>query len=312
MAMIANSTGMTSNDLSLNSTSTLSPEPWTPPPWYQFHVCSVAPYGFIFYFGVKVFNLAIGTPCNILVLWQISSRKSDSSTSDIFIFNLALMDTYFCLMGPIDMVNRLVLDNQGIWYFQRFAYGVKDTGPLFLVCICLDRYVAVVHPVLFTGIRDNKIRVGVSVVTWALILAYSLTKSILGVMSVNEVFSGLILFAFALMIYCNLSIIWVLRRSVAGKEVMHPVKKKAFKMVLVILGIIFVNYLPPVALVPFFSYYTFVQFRCQVTISVFAIMDLSCSMEPLLYLTKMDRPACVPGWCCAGESSAKKPYEVKV
>lgn len=180
------------------------------------------------------------------------------------------------------------------------------------VCICLDRYVAVVHPVLFTGIRDNKIRVGVSVVTWALILAYSLTKSILGVMSVNEVFSGLILFAFALMIYCNLSIIWVLRRSVAGKEVMHPVKKKAFKMVLVILGIIFVNYLPPVALVPFFSYYTFVQFRCQVTISVFSIMDLSCSMEPLLYITKMDRPACVPGWCCARESSAKKPYEVKV
>ncbi|KAJ8001659.1 hypothetical protein DPEC_G00171760 [Dallia pectoralis] len=302
MATIISST---SDDLTLNSTSSHIFEPWTPPPWYQYHMCSVAPYAFVFYFGVKVFNLAIGTPCNILVLKQLAVRKSDSSTSDIFIFNLAILDAYFCLMGPIDIFNRLVLNDQRVWYFQRFAYGLKDTAPLFLVCICLDRYIAVVHPVLFTGIRDNKIRIVVSVSTWGLIVAYGLTKSILGVMSVNEVFSGLILFSFALMIYCNLSIIWVLRRSVAGKEVMHPVKKKAFKMVLVILGIIIVNYLPPVALVPFFSYYTFVQFQCQVTISVFSLMDLSCSIEPLLYITKMDRPACLPGWCSRGVTSTK-------
>ncbi|KAJ8001657.1 hypothetical protein DPEC_G00171740 [Dallia pectoralis] len=298
----------TSDDLTLNSTSRHSLEPWTPPPWYQFHVCSVAPYAFVFYFAVKVFNLAIGTPCNILVLKQIASKKSDSSTSDIFIFNLAILDAYFCLMGPIDIFNRLVLNDQVVWYLQRFAYGLKDTAPLFLVCICLDRYVAVVHPVLFTGIRDNRIRVVFSVLTWGLIFAYALTKSILGV--TYDIFSGLILFSFALMIYCNLSIIWVLRRSVTGKEVMHPVKKKAFKMVLVILGIIIVNYLPPVALVPFYSYYTFVQFQCRVTTSVFSLMDLSSSIEPLLYITKMDRPAVkVPDWCCIGTNST---YEVNV
>ncbi|XP_019905242.2 hydroxycarboxylic acid receptor 2-like [Esox lucius] len=304
---MTNSTAMTSSDLSLKM-STLSSDPWTRPPWYLHPECSVAPYAFVFYFGVKVFNLAIGTPCNILVLWQIASRKSDSSTSDIFIFNLAALDTYFCLMGPIDIINRLVLDHQGIWYFQRFAYGLKDTAPLFLVCICLDRYVAVVHPILFTGIRNNRIRVGVSVFSWALILAYALTKSILGVMSVNEIFSGLILFSFALMIYCNLSIIWVLRRSVAGKEVMHPVKKKAFKMVLVILGIIFFNYLPPVALVPFYSYYTFVQFQCQVSTSVYSIMDLSSSIEPLLHITKMDSPACLSDWCCGGDKHHQEAF----
>lgn len=179
---------------------------------------------------------------------------------------------------------------------------------LFQVCICLDRYVAVVHPVLFTGIRDNKIRIGISVVVWAFILAYGLTKSLLGVMSVTKVFSGVILFAFAVMVFCNISVIWVLRRSVAGKEEMHPAKKKAFKMVLIILAIIVSNYLPPVALMPFVSYYTFVQFRCQISVSVFAIMDLSCSFEPLLYITKMDR---VDGTCC-GRSFSKKPHDVKV
>ncbi|KAI4792516.1 hypothetical protein KUCAC02_033330, partial [Chaenocephalus aceratus] len=132
----------------------------------KFSVCSVAPYGFIFYFGVKVFNLLVGTPCNVLVLWQIASRKSDACTSDIFIFNLAVMDAFFCLVTPIEMVNRLLLDDQRIWYFQRFAYGIKDVAPLYLVCICMDRYMAVVHPILFTGNRDNKIRFGISAVVW--------------------------------------------------------------------------------------------------------------------------------------------------
>ncbi|KAM7009341.1 G-protein coupled receptor 4 [Tautogolabrus adspersus] len=301
-----NSTLSPSASLYVNSTTLGGPRGSSL--WYQYPVCAVAPYAFIFYFGVKVFNLAVGTPCNILVIWQIATKKSDACTCDIFIFNLAILDAYFCLMTPIDMTNRLLLDDDRIWYFQRFAYGLKDVAPLFLVCICLDRYMAVVHPVLFSGIRDNKIRIGISVVVWGFILAYGFTKCFLGVMSVNEIFSGVILFSFAVMVFCNITVIWVLRRSVAGKEVMHPVKKKAFKMVLIILAIIIANYLPPTALMPFVPYYTFVQFRCQISVSVFAIMDLSCSIEPLLYITKMER---VEGRCCA-QSVSKKPQDVMV
>ncbi|KAI4893899.1 hypothetical protein NFI96_013424 [Prochilodus magdalenae] len=281
---------------------------WQHPPWYQYPECAVAPYGFVFYFGVKVLNLVLGFPTNLLVMWQIATRKSEGSTSDIFIFNLAVLDAYFCLMTPVDIVNRIYLDDAGIWYFQRFAYGVKDAAPLFLTCICLDRYIAVVHPILFTGIRDNRIRVAVSIAVWGLVLAYALTKCILGVIKVNEVFSGLILSAFFVMVFCNLSIIWVLRRSVAGKEVMNPVKKKAFKMVIIVLAIIVANYLPPVALMPFASTYSFVDFRCKISISVFSIMDLSCTIEPLLYINKMERQA----FCSCLQRPVKKPVSVSV
>lgn len=126
---------MFNTTLYVNSTTPSGPR--GPPPWYQFPVCAVAPYGFIFYFGVKVFNLAVGTPCNFLVIWNIVDKKSDASTSDVFIFNLAILDAYFCLMTPIEMVNRLLLDDSRIWYFQRFAYGIKDTAPLFLVSFWL-------------------------------------------------------------------------------------------------------------------------------------------------------------------------------
>lgn len=177
---------------------------------------------------------------------------------------------------------------------------------LLQMCICLDRYVAVVHPMLFTGIRDNKIRVGISVVVWALILAHGLVKSIFGVMSVNEVFSSVIMIAFIVMVFCNLAIIWVLRRSVAGKEEMHPVKKKALKMVLIILAIIVASYLP-VSLMPFVSYYSFVVFQCQISIAVYSIMDLSCSVEPLVYLVKMERGSV----SCCRRGSAKTLHDPK-
>ncbi|KAK7154706.1 hypothetical protein R3I93_009602 [Phoxinus phoxinus] len=290
--------------LDLNSTA----PGWRRPLWYLFEACAVAPHWFILYFGVKVLNLVAGVPLNVLVMWQILKKKSEGSTSDIFIFNLSVLDAYFGLMTPVDMVNRLYFSDDTIWYSVRFAYGLKDVTPLFLSCICLDRYVAVVHPILFTGIRDNRIRIGVSMVVWGLILAYSLTKCFLGVLSVNEVFSGVILAAFFLMVFCNLSIIWVLRKSVAGKEVMNPVKKRAFKMVSIVLAIIVVNYLPPVALLPFASTYSFVTFRCKISLAVFSIMDLSCTIEPLLYISKMERSE----FCPCLESPSKKPVNVSV
>ncbi|TRY66710.1 hypothetical protein DNTS_011634 [Danionella cerebrum] len=281
---------------------------WHHPLWYQYEACAEAPHWFILYFGVKVLNLVAGLPMNTLVIWKILKKKSEGSTSDIFIFNLSVLDACFGLMTPVDMVNRLYFNDPGIWYSQRFAYGLKDTTPLFLTCICLDRYVAVVHPILFTGIRDTRIRVAISAFIWGLILAYSLTKCILGILSVNEVFSGIILSAFFIMVFCNLSIIWVLRKSVAGKEVINPVKKKAFKMVTIVLGIIVVNYLPPVALLPFASTYSFVTLHCKVLLGVFSIMDLSCTLEPLLYISKMDKSTLCP---CL-HSPSKKPISITV
>ncbi|TSK62635.1 Hydroxycarboxylic acid receptor 2 [Bagarius yarrelli] len=262
---------------------------WQPMLWYYYIECAAAPYGFIFYFAVKVFNLVLGFPANALVMWHILTRKSEGSTSDVFIFNLAVLDSFFCLMTPIELTNRLYLNNWGVWYLQRLSYGVKDTAPLFLTCICLDRYIAVVHPITFTNIRDNRIRVGISAMAWAMILAYAITESILGIPSVTKVFTGLILSVFIIMIFCNASIIWVLRRNVMGKEAMNPVKKKAFKMVIILLVIIVVNYLPPVACMPFASSYTFVQRHCQVSVSVYSLMDLSSTVEPILYISKMDK-----------------------
>ncbi|XP_015196121.2 proteinase-activated receptor 3-like [Lepisosteus oculatus] len=267
-------------------------------PWSQFLGCEADISGFVFYFGVKVFNFAIGLPANLVVMWLILRKASDSSTSDIFIVNLAVLDACFCVMTPVELLNRLLLNDERIWYAQRFSYGLKDVTPLFLTCICLDRYVAVVHPITFTKIKDRSYREVCAAAVWGFTIAYSLTKSILGIGSIVEAFSIVILTCFTIMVFCNLSILWALRRSVLGKEEMHPMKKKAFKMVLNILAIIVFNYLPPVALFPFQYHFPAHDFKCYISVFLFSFMDLSCSIEPVLYISKMDKPNSSGKMCC--------------
>ncbi len=107
--------------LSLNS----SVSGWQRLPWYQFEACAEAPHWFLLYFGVKVLNLVAGVPLNALVLWQILKKKSEGSTSDVFIFNLSILDAYFGLMTPVDLSNRLYYNDPSAWYSVRFAYGLK-------------------------------------------------------------------------------------------------------------------------------------------------------------------------------------------
>nr|XP_015194390.1 PREDICTED: G-protein coupled receptor 4-like [Lepisosteus oculatus] len=258
-------------------------------PWTPFDGCEERPAGIFFDLTAQIFNVILGLPANVTVLWLILRKTGESSTSDIFIFNLAVMDGFFGCMVPLDIVNVFLLNNKDVWYAQKFAYGVKDMGgPLFLSCICLDRYVAVLHPITFTGLKDHKYRAACSVVVLAITLAYAIAKAIGGIENFEKIFTVSILTAFAFMLFCNISILWALKRSGPGKDEMHPMKKKAFKMVLSILAIIVFNYLPPVALFPFQQYYSVDVFKCYIQPFAFSFVNISSSTQPLLYLSRVE------------------------
>ncbi|KAJ8263906.1 hypothetical protein GJAV_G00142940, partial [Gymnothorax javanicus] len=233
---------------------------------------------FVYLFIERSINLVVGYPANIMVMWLVAREKSDSSTSNNFIFNLAIADAWFCIMSPICCFG---FDILGIGYFTyvlHFTTGIKNGSPLFLACICLDRYMAVVHPIVFTSIKDNKIRVAISVLVWGLVIAYALCKSLLISFSF-EIFSGLILAGFTIMVYCNVSLIWSLRKSVLGKEKMHPMKKKALRTVQIYLGIIVFHYLP-VAIISLLRSDPDVQEYCTTEIIIFSHKDYTSITQP--------------------------------
>ncbi|CAB1457717.1 unnamed protein product [Pleuronectes platessa] len=258
--------------------------------------CKDMPAAIIWYLGLQFINMFLGIPTNLTVLWLIHKNKGDSSTSDIFILHLAILDVLFCLTPPLELANIVFITTSSTWYVLRFFYGMKDSSPLFLSCICLDRYMAVVHPITFTELKDRQHRAVLAMLVWLFILGYAAAKCVGNIPNFEKVFTAMILAAFAFMVYCNIAILWVLRQSGPGRDEMHPVKKRAFKMVLIIQAIIVFNYFPPVALFPFQDYFSADVFRCYIHYVAFGLMDFSSTIQPMLYLSKEKMPRSLN--CC--------------
>ncbi|XP_059204111.1 G-protein coupled receptor 183-A-like [Centropristis striata] len=304
----------------LNSTSLPTPLPLnttadinaTVKPFSVFDGCDHQVEGILFDLTLQCINVIVGIPTNLLVIAILIRNRKEPTTSDIFLGCLAFMDAYFGSMTPVIFLNLYHWQSKDVWSAIKFSYGVKDTsGPLFFSCICLDRFVAVLFPVMFGQLKHIKYRISLSVLVFCLTFAYSAAKTVGGLPNFEKVFTGEILATFTWMVVCNVCILWALKKSRgAGKDEMHPMKKKAFKMVLSILCIIVVNYLPPVALFPFEDHYSEDVFRCYVQPVGFAFLNISSTIQPIIYLSRLEKvpflsDACLEK-CCPCFSTQKK------
>lgn len=303
--------------LPLNTTAVVNA---TVKPFSVFDGCDHQVEGILFDLTFQSINVIIGIPANFLVIAILLRNRKEPSTSDVFLGCLAFLDIYFGIMTIITFLNLYHWQSKQVWSSIKFSYGVKDTsGPLFLSCICLDRFVAVLFPVMFGQLKHIKYRLSLTVLVFCLTFAYSAAKTVGGLPNFEKVFTGEILATFSWMVLCNACIMWALKKSRgAGKDEMHPMKKRAFKMVLYILCIIVFNYLPPVALFPFEDYYSPDVFRCYVQPVGFAFLNISSTIQPLVYLSRLDKlpflpDTCVKKHCCASvdaESNSAPPAGV--
>ncbi|NWR29650.1 LPAR6 protein, partial [Tachuris rubrigastra] len=102
----------------------------------------------------------LGLVGNVLSLYLLSCRVRHTSHSYIYLINLALVDTLFVWVLPFKIHYHLHGSN---WIFGDAACRI--TGTLFYVnihlsialftCICVDRYLAVLHPFTYIQIRAS-------------------------------------------------------------------------------------------------------------------------------------------------------------
>ncbi|KAL0974333.1 hypothetical protein UPYG_G00218980 [Umbra pygmaea] len=92
----------------------------------------------------------VGVIANGLVIYAVSACKK-KMVSDIYVLNLAIADMLFLLVMPFN-IHQLVRDRQ--WVFGNFmckAVVVVDVSNQFttvgiVTVLCIDRYIAIVHP----------------------------------------------------------------------------------------------------------------------------------------------------------------------
>ena len=115
-------------------------------------------------------NLILSLPTNVYVLWLILTGAGGMVASEFFTLNLAVSEILYCLCAvfvfvyihlPIPPILALFI------FFSGFMFHGR---PLFQCCICFERYLAVVHPVVFLKYRPLRYKVGGSGLVWLVLI----------------------------------------------------------------------------------------------------------------------------------------------
>ncbi|XP_041939076.1 P2Y purinoceptor 4-like [Alosa sapidissima] len=195
----------------------------------------------------------VGLPASLRLLWALIQRQRRGLSNDVYMLNLTIMDLIFNIILIPGVINYFVWQDYATWRITDFFYCLSLSGrPLFMACICVDSYIAVVHPVVYMKTKHSKYRLVASALVWNLTLAFG----VLFIHSVEPLFSITTLIFFTLCLttitFCDGAIFLALRKpDPSGRSDVHPQKQRALQTITNSLVMALVSYLPPMVVFGF-------------------------------------------------------------
>lgn len=228
---------------------------------------------------IDILPFLVGQPVIAKLLWLYFTSKK---AADILNLNLALFHNlqYFISIVHLHIMFLLPKAQNNVLQFL-FGYA-QIGGPLNLCFICLERYVAVIHPISFPVLKRYRFKEISAVVVWLFSVPIALinvlaSEIILALKDAMMTFRSSLLLAVTLVtLYCNIIIVLALKKK------LHPVKRRAFKIIFSTFDIVLFCY-GPVTILQMLDLseenYNFVII--PICISFLATASV---MHPLLYL----------------------------
>ncbi|XP_028576868.2 lysophosphatidic acid receptor 6-like [Podarcis muralis] len=117
---------------------------------------------------------ALSLASNTVALWSSWATRAQAPPIMIFTYNLIVIDLLFALSLPLQAVYHA---RRNDWPFGEGLCKATNalflanmfSCTLFLACICLERYLAVIHPILYLRLRWPLYRVLISMAIWSVV-----------------------------------------------------------------------------------------------------------------------------------------------
>lgn len=115
--------------------------------------------GFSIQSALLLINFVVGLPANVWMVWLICGGTTELLASKIYSLNLAVSEILYCLGLPAQLYCMYNVHNT-MRIFQQSYDGIDILlavqmslvwigRPIFQSCICVEHYIAVVHPLIF-------------------------------------------------------------------------------------------------------------------------------------------------------------------
>ncbi|KAK9972200.1 hypothetical protein ABG768_025523 [Culter alburnus] len=250
----------------------------------------------IFLTGFSSFlNVVFILPVNCWILW-LARRNVGVLSSDFIILNQSVAEvignTSIIIFLFSVIINKKVIILISVYLCCTLIVG----RPLFQTVFCVERYLAVVHPLVYLKyMKASRIKMSFVGLVWLIILIHGWF-----VMDsyprIPTFYVGVFIVMLVVCTSCSVMILWVLKRPKPGegneKEAVYQLKRKAFVAVTVILITLVFGYGTVSCVivlrdkVPYHTY-------CSVLGLSWCTLLPNTAVQPYLYLSKIGKLPCI-------------------
>lgn len=236
-----------------------------------------------------VITFLIGQPVITKLLWLTLTSKKDK---DILNINLAIFHNFQYLLSVLHLICMFVMPQIQMQILSFLIVYGELGGPLNLAFICLQRYVAVIHPTSYPVLKKYRCREVWAVMVWMFSVPIAFASILVGndAMSsikedmINSVsFSVTVLLAIVIIRFSS-SIALTLKKSGPGGEKLSPAKRRAFTIVCSTSLVTLCFYIP-VALLQKIRTIDSYTYDCIVTPACVLLLSVAGIVHPLFYLS---------------------------
>ncbi|XP_059397951.1 chemokine XC receptor 1-like [Carassius carassius] len=239
-------------------------------------------------------NFLVGLPTHSYIAWLIITGTGSGVASEFFILNLSVCEIVNCLNSLSCILVKF------IWFsyltiLTEFLIGLVVTGrPLFQCLICVERYLAVVHPVTFLKFKTLRKRVICCTVVWIITLGscfYCMCPKVSDYIS--EVFFSLQFLLFlSIQLFCLVAVLRALKQTGPGERGRergeeNPMKRRAFRLISITIVSIIIIY-APFTISGFSLILTQHYIQELFSFGLFCNV-LACFVQPVLYLNRVGK-----------------------
>ncbi|XP_056587665.1 C-C chemokine receptor type 8-like [Triplophysa dalaica] len=242
--------------------------------------------------GIYIINLLFSFPAHSYVIRLIITGAGSGIAAEFFVLTSSVCEIAICLKTLIFVLSVWL---QSLSILDQFFVGFTTTGrPLFQCLICVERYLAVVHPVTFLKYKPLRYRLICCTAAWI----FCFGSCVFCMFTLSSYQSAyLLLFIMQLTVFlsikyfCLSAVLRALKQSGPGergreREEENPMKRRAFHLILITTVSTIIAYGPftiasiiSIVQIPYLNIMT-------VWVSALICFFLAGFVQPVLYLQR--------------------------